>query len=67
MSGDMVHEILEHVDWELLLAHNLEAEKIIEMGLKKSRWMDMRLDVEDIVCEMIGDLLEEMIIGISVE
>ncbi|WCJ26296.1 hypothetical protein M5689_008124 [Euphorbia peplus] len=68
-TGNIVHEILKYVDWELLLAHPLETvDKMIERDLNKTgRWMDIPLNAEDAVSEIIDNVLGELIMEIAVQ
>ncbi|GKU95259.1 hypothetical protein SLEP1_g8640 [Rubroshorea leprosula] len=68
LSRNMVHEVLKHVDWQLLSQLPQETlQQLVEKDLAKSgTWMDSGIDAEDVVTEMVDDFLEDLIVETAI-
>nr|KJB52116.1 hypothetical protein B456_008G247100 [Gossypium raimondii] len=68
LSKNLVHEVLRHVDWQLLLELPQQTlQQLVEKDLHKSgMWMDNRLDMEEVFTELVDSILEDLVIDAAI-
>ncbi|KAG8498277.1 hypothetical protein CXB51_007055 [Gossypium anomalum] len=69
LSKNLVHEVLRHVDWQLLLELPQQTlQQFVENDLHKSGiWMDNRLDMDEVFTELIDSILEDLVIDVAIQ
>lgn len=69
LSKNLVHEVLRHVDWQLLLELPQQTlQQLVEKDLHKSgMWMDNRLDIEEVFTELVDSILEDLVIDAAIK
>lgn len=69
LSKNLVHEVLRHVDWQLLLELPQQtSQQLVEKdGQKFGIWMDNRLDMEEVFTELIDSILEDLVIDAAIQ
>ncbi|KAK5829938.1 hypothetical protein PVK06_013732 [Gossypium arboreum] len=69
LSKNLVHEVLRHVDWQLLLELPQQtSQQLVEKDWQKfGIWMDNRLDMEEVFTELIDSILEDLVIDAAIQ
>ncbi|GAV83870.1 DUF3741 domain-containing protein/DUF4378 domain-containing protein [Cephalotus follicularis] len=69
MANDLLNEVIRCVDWGLITQPpSRTMQQLVEKDLEKAgTWLDIRIDLEDIVKEIVEISLEELIMDTSLE
>ena len=68
LSKNMVHDVLRHVDWQLLSELPQQTlQQLVEKDLAKSgTWMDIRLDAEEVVTKLVDNILDDLVVDTAI-
>ncbi|XVF51476.1 hypothetical protein PTKIN_Ptkin04bG0188100 [Pterospermum kingtungense] len=67
LSKNMVHEVLRHIDWQLLSELPQQSlHELVEKDLAKpGTWMDIQLDTEEVVTELADSILDDLVVDVA--